>query len=82
MPQSDSDSSETGEILALMGRFFHFDPNGIPFAGATLVVKEMQNRSSFDEDGGTGLNVWDGAMLLARYLEKRSDIVSCQRRNS
>lgn len=63
MSQSDSENSSNGEVLAIMGRFFPFDPNGIPFAGETLVIQEMQNQS-YDNDGGTGLNVWDGAMLL------------------
>ena len=64
MSLSDSDSSNNGEVLAIMGRFFPFDSEGIPFAGGTLVIEEMQNQSHCDEDGGTGLNVWDGAMLL------------------
>ena len=64
MTHSDSEGSEHGEILAIMGRFFPFDPDGIPFAGKTMVIKETPNQSHCDEDGGTGLNVWDGAMLL------------------
>lgn len=64
MSESDSDHSTSGEVLAIMGRFFPFDSDGIHFAGETMVIKEMQNQSHNDEDGGTGLNVWDGAMLL------------------
>ena len=62
-PRSD-DSTDNDEVLAIMGRFFPFDPEGVPFAGTTLIIHEMQNQSSFGDDGGTGLNVWDGAMLL------------------
>jgi len=68
--------SESAPILAIMGRFFPFDEAGLPFAETSLVIKESQNQSvARGEDGGTGLNVWDGALLLARYLEKRPDIV-------
>jgi hypothetical protein len=45
-------------------RFFPFNESGISFAGTTLVIKEMQNQSMEGEDGGTGLNVWDGSLLL------------------
>ncbi|KAL7455023.1 hypothetical protein ACHAWC_006606 [Mediolabrus comicus] len=68
------DTSST-PILAIMGRFFPFSSDGIPFAGATLIIKEAQNSSHIGEDGGTGLNVWDGAMLLTRYIEKVPNIV-------
>jgi hypothetical protein len=61
---SESEDHEQGEVLAIMGRFFHFDSEGISYAGNILVINEMQNQSHFGEDGGTGLNVWDGAMLL------------------
>mmetsp|Transcript_19187 Transcript_19187/g.55842 ORF Transcript_19187/g.55842 Transcript_19187/m.55842 type:complete len:206 (+) Transcript_19187:43-660(+) len=48
------------EKLAIQGRFFPYDPDGIDYAGMRLVVKEMPNNQS-DE---TGLNVWDGSLLL------------------
>ncbi|KAL7528516.1 hypothetical protein ACHAXR_002493 [Thalassiosira sp. AJA248-18] len=68
--------SEPAPILAIMGRFYPFDDSGIPFAGTTLVIKEMQNQSNaVGDDGGTGLNVWDGSLLLARYLEKKPEVV-------
>lgn len=66
--------SEPAPLLAIMGRFYPFDDSGIPFAGTTLVIKEKTNPNGGD-DGGTGLNVWDGSLLLARYLEKRPEIV-------
>eukprot|EP00557_Chaetoceros_sp_GSL56_P009840 CAMPEP_0176480870 /NCGR_PEP_ID=MMETSP0200_2-20121128/2509_1 /TAXON_ID=947934 /ORGANISM="Chaetoceros sp., Strain GSL56" /LENGTH=279 /DNA_ID=CAMNT_0017877021 /DNA_START=146 /DNA_END=982 /DNA_ORIENTATION=- len=66
--KSQHDGNASGEqILLLTGRYFNYDPNGIDFAGTTLIVKEESNNK--DEDG-TGLNVWDGSLLLARYLEK------------
>ena len=67
---------QKGSTLAIMGRFFHYDPNGIEFGGTSLVVKECSN--NLDEDG-TGLNVWDGSILLARYLEKNPVLVQGKR---
>jgi len=52
--------------LAIMGRYFPYNQeNGMDFAGKKLNVKEIPN-SQVD---GTGLNIWDGAILLAKYLE-------------
>uniref|UniRef100_A0A7S1ZER4 Calmodulin-lysine N-methyltransferase n=2 Tax=Trieres chinensis TaxID=1514140 RepID=A0A7S1ZER4_TRICV len=65
----------TGELPAIAGRFFPYDPDGIDYAGGKLVVKEIENNRS----NGTGLNVWDGALLLARYLEKHPDRVCSKR---
>ncbi len=65
--ESDSVGTNSQPVLALMGRFYPFDPeNGITFASKTLVIKESQNQnhSVDDGDGSTGLNVWDGALLL------------------
>jgi len=46
---------------AIMGRHFPYDSNvGIVLAGTTLRVQEIPNIPG----AGTGLNVWDGAMLL------------------
>jgi len=51
-------------LLAIMGRYFPYDPeNGMDFTGKKLYVKEIPN-SQVD---GTGLNVWDGAILLWVY---------------
>lgn len=69
------DDTSSTPILAIMGRFFPFSSDGIPFACTTLIIKEAQNSSHIGEDGGTGLNVWDGAMLLTRYIEKVPNIV-------
>ena len=72
------DTSSESRLL-LMGRFFPFDSEGIAFADTTLIIKEQNNSSHIGEDGGTGLNVWDGAMLLARYIEKVPNIVKNKR---
>ena len=55
--------------------FFPFDELGIDIAGSNVVVKERHNNANEVEDGGTGLNVWDGSLLLARYLECRPELV-------
>eukprot|EP00978_Attheya_sp_CCMP212_P009236 scaffold21809_cov52-Attheya_sp.AAC.3 len=74
---------------ALMGRYYPYDPNqGMDITTFdnhntndtnkgnktvhTIVVKEMANNL---EEDGTGLNVWDGAILLAKYLEARPNKV-------
>ena len=52
-------SDET--IPAIMGRYFPFDPDdGIDFAGGKLVLKEINN----NQINATGLNIWDGAILM------------------
>ncbi len=51
-------------MFLLVRRFYPFDDSGIQFAGTSLVIKEAQNQSNGGEDGGTGLNVWDGSLLL------------------
>jgi hypothetical protein len=59
--------------LLIKGRYFEYNPDGMDFAGKKLIVKEEVNNK--DEDG-TGLNVWDGSLLLARFLEKYPNKVS------
>ena len=68
--------TEGEPILAICGRWFPFDDSGIDFAGTTLVIKEVHNQSaSAGNDGDTAFNVWDGALLMARYLEKSPELV-------
>ncbi len=57
--------------LMIKGRYFEYSPDGVQFAGKTLVVEEVPN----NQVDGTGLNVWDGSLLLARYLEHVPDKV-------
>ena len=48
-------------IPAIMGRYFPFDPqDGIDFVGGKLVLKEINN----NQINATGLNIWDGAILM------------------
>ena len=80
--------SEGEPILAICGRWFPFDDSGIDFSGTTLVIKEVHNNQSASagndgdtqsasagNDGDTAFNVWDGALLMARYLEKSPELV-------
>lgn len=48
------------ELPQIMGRYFHYDSNGMDFAGKEIIVKEKIN----NQIDGTGLNVWDGALLM------------------
>lgn len=46
---------------AIMGRFFSYDPSiGLEIAGTKICVQETPNIPGV----GTGLNIWDGAVLL------------------
>ena len=76
--QSSRDQTEQtpSSPLAIMGRYFHYDPNGMNYCGKRLIVKE---RSNDLEEDGTGLNIWDGAILLANYLELHQNIVQGKR---
>ena len=62
--------------LVIMGRYFHYDPNGMDYCGKKYVVKEQSNEL---EEDGTGLNIWDGAILLAKYLELNAEIIKGKR---
>ena len=58
--QNDANNARTSNILQIMGRYFPYDSNGMNFAGKNMIVKEKVN----NKIDGTGLNVWDGALLL------------------
>lgn len=52
---------ETSTPPAIMGRFFSYDPStGLEIAGTKICVQETPNIPG----AGTGLNIWDGAVLL------------------
>ena len=71
----DDDEEQPAPLLAICGRFFPFSEDGIPFANRSIIIHERSNQANVEDDGGTAFNVWDGALLLARYLEKSPDIV-------
>ena len=70
---TEDNNSNNRDILLLKGRYFDYNPNGMDYAGKTLIVREQVNNR---EEDGTGLNVWDGSLLLARYLERNPEHVS------
>ena len=73
--ESEDDEEQPAPLLAICGRFFPFSEDGIPFGGRKIIISERSNQANTNVDGGTAFNVWDGALLLARYLEKSPDIV-------
>ena len=70
---TEDNNSNSRDVLLLKGRYFDYNPNGMDYAGKTLIVREQVNNR---EEDGTGLNVWDGSLLLARYLERNPEHVS------
>jgi hypothetical protein len=65
MDEIDIHAEPTGEILLLPGKRFPFNfSSGFEVGGRTVVVHERPNTGL-----GTGLTVWDGAVVLAKYLE-------------
>jgi len=74
---SSKDDGNTAQSSSAMKciRWRHFDidgEEGMPFAGAVLRIREQVNQANT----GTGLNLWDGAILLAKYLERFPETVS------
>jgi hypothetical protein len=60
---------------AIMGRYYAYDAEeGLEIANVKLNVNQVENQSV-----GTGMNVWDGAVLLAQYLEKNPALVRLAR---
>ena len=48
-----------------MGRFYSYDASqGVTIAGVPLRVREITNQ----HNAGTGINVWDGALLLYVHI--------------
>lgn len=61
----DAKEEDKPPLLTIMGRYFPYDPiNGMDFAGKKICVNEIQN----NQVDGTGLNVWDAAILLWVYI--------------
>lgn len=57
-------ATSSNMTLQIEGRAFNF-PNGIEINGMILPIQEL----SEGREQGTGLNTWDGAVVLAKYLE-------------
>jgi Lysine methyltransferase len=56
--------TSTSVVLRIQGRHFHFDGT-LTVADTTLRFVESPSRPN----QGTSYNVWDGSLLMARYLE-------------
>ena len=65
---SSSSSSSSSPLLALPGRRFPLDllAEGFPILDQRLMIKGQPNSGQ-----GTGHTTWDGAVVLAKFLEKR-----------
>ena len=59
-----------GLPLLIEGRAFDVPSSGLLINGKSLRINEMANRSE-----GTGLNTWDGSIVLAKYLEVHPQLV-------
>jgi hypothetical protein len=57
-------------LLAITGRYYPFQ-GGVTVAGRQILIQECPNLPG----AGTGVTAWDGALLLARYLEVCSSSV-------
>jgi hypothetical protein len=58
-------SAPSSSILQIEGRAFNLNPEGIEINHLFLPIHE----SVKGREQGTGLNTWDGAVVLAKYLE-------------
>lgn len=67
-PPNSTASNKTP--LSITGRYYEFNGQ-LEIAGHCITIQEDSNL----RDAGTAINVWDGAILLARYLEQRPSIV-------
>jgi len=65
-PSDKTNTNATTDIkpLAITGRFYPFD-GGITIHGHRLDIAQHPA----EQGAGTGVTVWDGAVLMARYLE-------------
>ena len=60
-PPTTSTDNASNNALAIMGRFYSYEETqGITIAGQQVKVQEIPNQ----QNAGTGVNVWDGALLL------------------
>jgi hypothetical protein len=69
--KEDASGTKIHKPKAIMGRYYSYDAEeGLMIANVTLKVHQVENHTA-----GTGMNVWDGAVLLARYLEMNPALV-------
>lgn len=69
---SEPSSNDCSDNLKMIeGRIFNVDGVGFQISGKRLIVREISN----NQVNATGLNIWDGSILLARYLEYNTDLI-------
>jgi hypothetical protein len=61
---SSNSKQDEPALLAITGRYYPFQ-GGVTVAGRDILIQEFVNLPG----AGTGVTAWDGALLLARYLE-------------
>jgi predicted nicotinamide N-methyase len=61
---SSNSKQDQPALLAITGRYYPFQ-GGVTVAGRQISIQEIPNL----QGAGTGVTAWDGALLLARYLE-------------
>lgn len=70
-----STGTESGELVAIGGRKFGNNP--LVIGGRKVVINELHNSDSAEAgagvDGDTGLQCWDSAFVLSKFLEKHKD---------
>jgi hypothetical protein len=67
---SSNSKQDQPALLAITGRYYPFQ-GGVTVAGRQILIHETPNVAG----AGTGVTAWDGALLLARYLEVYSSNV-------
>jgi len=76
---SESGDSSIGQekILSLPGRLFDFNfaEGDFQVGGKSIYVSSLQKRTTSEQvDADTGLTIWDGSVILAKYLEHRGHL--------
>ena len=62
---SESNNNNDTKLLAIAGRYYEFDGSFTIAGHKEIRIQQDSNRCH----AGTAINVWDGAILMARYLE-------------
>jgi hypothetical protein len=66
------------QLLSIKGKAFDLR-NGFSIGDNCLHIEEHRCNGCDGEDGATGLNMWDAAIVLAKYIEINSGIVQGKR---
>ena len=75
--ESDDSSIDQEKMLSLPGRLFDFNfaEGDFRVGGKSIYVSALQKRTTSEQvDADTGLTIWDGSVILAKYLEHRGNL--------